>query len=156
MSNTTTSRHATVSCPFCSTLNHVDLSRLGEGPRCGTCRRPLLLDRPVAVPGESFDRILADAEVPFLVDCYADWCGPCRIMAPVLDEFAHDRTGEVLVGKLDTDRYPEVAQRLGVRGIPTLILFSGGREVARQVGAVPRAGLEALFDSVSTAPKSSA
>ncbi len=153
MTNATTGKHATVSCPFCASLNRVDLGRLEDGPRCGTCRRPLLLDRPVAVPGESFDRILADAEVPFLLDCYADWCGPCRIMAPVLDEFARDRIGEVLVGKLDTDRYPDVAQRLEVRGIPTLILFSGGREVARQVGAVPRAGLEALFDSLGAAPK---
>jgi len=97
------------------------------------------------------DRIVADTDVPVLIDFYADWCGPCRVMAPVLDELAHDRAGEVLVGKLDTDRHPEVATRFGVRGIPTLIVFSGGREVARQVGAVPRAGLEALLKPLEAA-----
>lgn len=145
MANATTSRHATVTCPFCSTLNRVNLSRLDAGPKCGSCGRPLLIDRPIPIPGETFDRVIADAEVPFLVDCYADWCGPCRIMAPVLDEVARDRMGEVLVGKLDTDQAPEVAERLGIRGIPTLILFSGGREVARQVGVVPREGVDALL-----------
>src|SRR6266568_7155754 len=145
--------HVTTSCPLCDTLNRVDLAGLGNGPRCAGCGQPLLLDRAQPIPGEALDRIIAEAEAPLLIDFSADWCGPCRIMAPVLDEFARDRMGEVLVGKLDTDRYPEVAQRLGVRGIPTLILFSGGREVARQVGAVSRAGVEALFDSLGAVPK---
>lgn len=142
--------HATVSCPFCRSLNRVDLARLDDGPRCGSCARPLRLDRPQPVPGEALDRILAEAEVPVVIDFYADWCGPCRIMAPVLDEFARDRAGEVLVGKLDTDQDPDAAMRFGVRGIPTLIVFSGGREVARQVGAIPRSGLDALLGSVAT------
>lgn len=147
MSNATTSRRATLSCPFCGTLNRVELARLDDGPRCGECGRPLRLDRPLPVPGEALDQILAETDVPVLIDFYADWCGPCRIMAPVLDDFARDRAGEVLVGKLDTDRYPEAAARFGVRGIPTLIVFSGGREIARQVGAVPRRGLDALVAS---------
>ncbi len=151
MSDVTTSRRATVSCPFCETLNRVDLARLHDGPKCGGCSRPLLLDRPHRIPGALLDRIVADTDVPVLIDFYADWCGPCRVMAPVLDELAHDRAGEVLVGKLDTDRHPEVATRFGVRGIPTLIVFSGGREVARQVGAVPRAGLEALLKPLEAA-----
>ncbi len=88
--------------------------------------------------------------MPVLIDFYADWCGPCRVMGPVLDQFARDRAGEVLVGKLDTDRDSDAAMRFGIRGIPTLIVFSGGREVARQVGVVLRSGLEALLDSVAT------
>jgi thioredoxin 2 len=147
MSNPTTGRRATVNCPFCETLNRVDLTRLGDGPKCGGCARPLRLDRPQRIPGAALDRIVADAEVPVLIDFYADWCGPCRIMAPVLDELAHDRAGEVLVCKLDTDRNPDEATRFGIRGIPTIILFSGGGEVARKVGAVPRAGLEELLES---------
>jgi thioredoxin 2 len=150
MSNATTSRQATLSCPFCETLNRVDLSRLDDRPRCGSCQRPFHLDRPQAIPGEALDRILAETDVPVLVDFYADWCGPCRVMAPVLDEFARERAGEVLVGKLDTDRHPYAAMRFKVRGIPTLIVFSAGREVARQTGAVPRSGLDALLESLPT------
>ena len=105
------------------------------------------MDRPQPIPGEALDRIIADAEVPLLIDFYADWCGPCRMMAPVLGEFARDRAGEVLVGKVDTDRDPDAAVRFKVRGIPTLILFSGGREVARPVGVVSRSGLDTLLES---------
>jgi thioredoxin 2 len=153
MSNAMTSRQATLSCPFCETLNRVDLTRLDDGPRCGSCQRPFDLDRPQAIPGEALDRILAETDVPVLIDFYADWCGPCRVMAPVLDEFARERAGDVLVGKLDTDRYPYAALRFKVRGIPTLIVFSAGREVARQTGAVSRSGLEVLLESVLTPVK---
>ena len=145
----------TTSCPFCNTLNRIDLHRLSDGPRCAQCGRPLLLDRPQMIPGDALDRIIADAEVPLLVDFYADWCGPCRMMAPVLDALARDRTGEVLVAKVDTDRHPAASMRFGVRGIPTLIAFSGGREAARQVGAVPRGTLDALLDSIAVTAKSS-
>lgn len=141
------------SCPFCETLNRVDLARLADSPRCGGCGRPLLLDRPQPIPGESLDAVIAAAEVPLLVDFYADWCGPCRMMAPVLDAIAGERAGEVLVAKIDTDRDPELAVKFGVRGIPTLIAFSGGREVSRQVGAVPRGTLDALLDSLQVTAK---
>lgn len=144
----------TTNCPFCDTLDRVDLGRLGDGPRCAGCGRPLLLDRPQPIPGDALDRIIADAEVPLLVDFYADWCGPCRIMTPVLDALARDRAGELLVAKVDTDRHPDAAMRFGVRGIPTLIAFSRGREVARQVGAVPRSTLDALVESLDVAVES--
>ena len=147
MTDATKAKFATVSCPFCATLNRVDLERLADGPRCGGCSRPLRLDRPQSVPGDALDRIVEGSDVPVLIDFYADWCGPCKIMAPVLDQPAGERVGEVFVGKLDTDRYPDVAQRFDVRGIPTLILFRGGREVARKVGAVPRRELDAMLDS---------
>ena len=150
MSNATASRHLTVSCSSCDTLNRVDLARLEDRPRCANCGQLFLLDRPQAVSGEALDRIVAGTEVPVLIDFYADWCGPCGFMAPVLDEFARDRAGEVLVGKLDTDRDSDVAVRFGIRGIPTLIVFSDGCEVARQVGVVPRSDLDALVDWVET------
>lgn len=155
MSDATLSRQATLSCPFCDTLNRVDLARLGDGPKCGSCSRPLRLDRPLPIPGEALDRIVAETDVPVLIDFYADWCGPCRIMAPVLDEFARDRAGEVLVGKIDTDRHPYAAVRFKVRGIPTLIVFSGGREVARQVGVVSRTTLDALVEPCEAAARPS-
>jgi thioredoxin 2 len=156
MANATVSKQVTVGCSFCDKLNRIDLARLDAGPRCADCARPFLMDRPQMISGDALDRIIADAEVPVLIDFYADWCGPCRMMAPVLDEFARDRTGEVLVGKVDTDRHPYVAMDLKVRGIPTLILFSGGREVARQAGVVPRARLEALLESIEAVGRPSA
>lgn len=149
----TTSRQASVSCAFCGALNRVDLARLDDGPKCGGCGRPLLLDRPQPVAGEALERIVQETSVPVLIDFHADWCGPCRIMAPVLDDLARDRAGAVLVGKLDTDRYPAAAVRHGVRGIPTLILFAGGREVARHVGMLPRSGLDAMLELASAPVK---
>src|SRR5439155_909089 len=93
-----------VACPFCATLNRVDLTRIADRPRCGSCGRPILLDRPLAVTDATLDAVLKGTEVPVVLDGYADWCGPCKIMAPVLDDFARDRQGEVLVVKLDTGR----------------------------------------------------
>jgi len=141
---TATGASVTLRCSFCLKLNRLDISRAGDRPKCGECGRPFLLDRPVKIAGEDLERVVAEAEVPILVDFYADWCGPCKMMAPVLDEFARDHTGRMLVGKLDTDAAPSVSARLGIRGIPTLILFRDGAEVARQTGAVARSGLDEL------------
>jgi thioredoxin 2 len=146
---TAPSRFVTVPCPFCATLNRVDMDRVDDRPRCGSCGRPMLLDRPLAIGDTSFDAVITGAAVPVMVDCYADWCGPCKIMAPVLDDFARDRAGNVLVVKLDTDRNPRTSQRFGIRSIPTLIVFDGGQEVGREVGVVPRARLDALLPASS-------
>jgi thioredoxin 2 len=144
---------ATVPCPFCATLNRVDLDRLANQPKCGECGRPILLDRPLAVGDATFDRVIGDTTVPVVVDCYADWCGPCKIIAPLLDDLAHARQGELLVVKLDTDRHQATARRFDIRGIPTLLVFSGGREVARQTGAVPRAQIDALVQRALGGPR---
>ncbi|HYU29677.1 MAG TPA: thioredoxin TrxC [Gemmatimonadales bacterium] len=138
-------RTATVACPFCETLNRVDLTRIGQHPKCGNCGKPILLDRPIAVSEATFDQATSGTTVPVLVDFYADWCAPCKIMAPLLDDVARRRMGQLLVLKLDTDRNPAIQQRFGVRGIPTLILFRGGKEVDRRVGAIPAAELDALL-----------
>lgn len=137
----------TVRCPFCLKLNRVELERAADGPRCGECSRPILLDRPVKLSEEDLDRVVTDAEVPVLVDFYADWCGPCKTMAPHLDQLARERSGRLLVAKLDTDRNPHATQRFGIRGIPTLILFHQGAEVARKTGAVPPPELEDLLSA---------
>lgn len=147
MSVTDVGKKATVACPFCATLNRVDLGRLADRPRCGECKRPILLDRPIAVGDATFARVIADTEVPVVVDCYADWCGPCKVVAPILDEFAHDRAGEVLVTKLDTDRNPATAQRFDIRAIPTVLVFWKGRPAGRQTGILSRAQLDALVDA---------
>ena len=138
---------ATVACPFCDKLNRVDLTRIGQHPKCGECGKPILLDRPIAVSDASFDKVTTDTTVPVVVDFYADWCGPCKTMAPLLDDVARRRVGEVLIAKLNTDRNPATGMRFGIRGIPTIILFREGKEIARRVGAVPPTDLEALVNS---------
>lgn len=141
---------ATVPCPFCGTLNRVDLDRVDDKPRCGQCTRPILLDRPLAVADATFEQVIGASDVPVVVDFYADWCGPCKVMAPVLDQLAHDRQGELLILKLDTDRNPVTAGQFNVRNIPTLIVFERGREVARESGVMPRAHLDALLARVTS------
>jgi len=135
-------------CPFCGTLNRVDTARAGDHPVCGECAKPLLLDRPMQVTDSDLEKVVRESEIPVVVDFYADWCGPCKFMAPVFDELARERSGQVLFTKLDTDRNPAMAVRFGIRGIPTLIVFHGGTEVARQVGAVPKPRLEEMLDNV--------
>ena len=141
---------ATTPCPFCGQLNRTDLARLADGPRCGACHRPLHFDRPVPVSDGEFDAVTGGTAVPILVDFYADWCGPCRILAPVVDELARGRTGSLLVLKVDTDRSPAVAERFGIRGIPTLVVIRDGREVGRHVGLARRAELEALVGTAGS------
>lgn len=136
-----------IRCPFCQKLNRVDLARAKERPACGECGRPLLLDRPLKTTDADLERVVSETEVPVVVDFYADWCQPCKIMAPVLDELARDRVGQLLVMKLDTDRNPQMAMKYGIRGIPTLIVFRDGAEFARETGAIPRPRLDRLVES---------
>jgi thioredoxin 2 len=137
-------RQAVVKCVFCGQANRVDLTRLAAGPKCGGCGRPIRLDRPLKVGDADFDQTVRGASVPVLVDFYADWCGPCRMMAPAIDELAHTRAGEVLVLKLDTDANPMTATRFGIRGIPTLISFQNGAERGRHVGLADLRVMEGL------------
>jgi thioredoxin 2 len=130
-----------VACAFCATLNGVDLTKLSNGPKCANCHRPILLDRPIMATASSFDRMVNGTTVPVLVDFYADWCGPCHMMAPTIDDFAKRQMGNVLVLKLDTDANPTIAGRYGIRGIPTVIAFDRGQERRRHVGV---ANLEVL------------
>ena len=115
-------------------MNRVDLGKLDSKPKCGSCSRPLLLDRPIKATAADFDTTIATASVPVLVDFYADWCGPCRVMAPVLDDLASRRAGEILVLKVDTDHDPQISERFGIQGIPTLVAFRHGAETGRLVG----------------------
>jgi thioredoxin 2 len=129
----------TLRCPFCLKLNRIDLGKAADRPRCGSCGKPMLLDRPVRVSEADFERTVLDAAGPVVVDFFADWCGPCKAMAPLMDEIARGRMGRLLVVKVDSDRAPGLSQRFDVRGIPTLIAFRDGKEVDRQVGFDPDA-----------------
>jgi thioredoxin 2 len=138
-------KHLTIRCQFCDTWNRIDAARAANRPKCGKCGKPMLLDRPLKLDDETFARTIAESQVPVLVDFYADWCGPCKMMAPFVDEMAREKQGAALIAKLDTDRAQRTAQQFDIRGIPTTIVFKGGKEVARQSGAMPKPGLEALL-----------
>ena len=142
---TAASHTATLRCQFCLSWNRVDVSRAADRPKCGKCARPMLLDRPIRLDDETFERTIGGSTVPVLVDFYADWCGPCKAMAPAVDALAAKVQGRALVAKLDTDRSPATAQRFDIRAIPTVIVFEGGREARRQAGAVPLPMLEQLM-----------
>ena len=145
METTIETKRVTLRCQFCDTWNRIDVARATDKPKCGNCGKPMLFDRPIKLDDETFTRTLQEAEVPVLVDFYADWCGPCKMMAPFVDELAAQYQGKAIVAKLDTDRAPRAPQPFGIRGIPTTIVFKGGKEVGRRVGAVPKAGLEELL-----------
>ena len=139
------SKRVTLRCQFCHTWNRVDATRVSDRPKCGKCSKPMLLDRPFALTEETFERTIRESEIPVLVDLYADWCGPCKMMAPSVDEIASAYQGRALVGKLNTDLAQRTSTALNIRGIPTVIVYRGSREVARQTGAVPKATLEELL-----------
>lgn len=140
-----TTQYLTLRCQFCDTWNRVAAARAADRPKCGKCSKPMLLDRPYSLNDETFARTIADTDVPVLVDFYADWCGPCKMMAPYVDELAREKQGVALIAKLDTDRAQHTASGFNIRGIPTTIVFKNGKEAARQSGAVPKKVLEELL-----------
>lgn len=137
---------ATLRCQFCQSWNRIDVARAADRPKCGKCGKPMLLDRPVRLDDETFQRTINESQVPVLVDFYADWCGPCKMMAPAVDQLAAKYSGKAIVAKLDTDRAQHISQSFNIRGIPTTIVFRGGKEVSRQSGAVPYGTLASLLD----------
>ena len=135
----------TLRCQFCGTWNRIDASRAVDRPKCGKCGTPMLLDRPVKLDDDSFQRTIGESGIPVLVDFYADWCGPCKMMAPFVDELAAKYVGRALVAKVNTDESRQAAAPFNIRGIPTTIVFKEGQMVTQRAGALPLAGLEQLL-----------
>jgi thioredoxin 2 len=130
-----------VVCPLCHTTNRLPRARLDQGAKCGHCKQALLEGRPFELTKAGFDRHVAKNDLPLVVDFWAPWCAPCRMMAPAYEEVATRLAPGVRLAKLDTEAEPEIAARFGIRSIPTLIAFKNGREVARRSGASDISGL---------------
>ncbi len=133
-------------CASCGTKNRIPRGRLKDRPICGRCKKPLaagtFYDHPVTVTDSTFNQEVLSYPGAVLVDCWAPWCGPCRMVAPVLDQLASEYAGRIKIAKLNVDENPLTASKYGIQSIPTMLIFKGGKQVNRLVGALPKAEIE--------------
>jgi thioredoxin 2 len=132
-------------CPSCGSTNRLPYTALDRRVRCGKCQTMLSAPAsPIEVPGAFFDPLISSSSVPVVVDFWAPWCGPCRAMAPEYQKAAQRLAGDALLVKVNTEAEPELGERFGIRSIPTIAVFRGGREITRVAGARPAADIERL------------
>jgi thioredoxin len=136
-----------LTCPSCGRKNRSPAGKLAEVGRCGACKTEISPPgKPIDADPEIFREVTRDATVPVLVDFWAEWCGPCKMIAPILDEIATEYAGKVTVAKINVDENPKTPMKFSVRGIPTLILFKDGKAEGQKIGAVRKAELSTFLD----------
>ena len=140
-------RGVIAACANCGTKNRIAYERLGDAVQCGQCKQSITApNEPIEVrQAVDFDRLVAKSSLPVLVDYWAPWCGPCRMVAPELQKVAARQAGQAIVVKVNTDELSDLGQRFGIRSIPTLAVFGGGKELARESGARPAEAIEAFL-----------
>ena len=141
-----------VRCPKCGTKNRVPRSRMGDKPACGKCKAALNPDSspsmPVDVTDLTFEREVLGYKGPVLLDCWAPWCGPCKMVAPILDQLASEYSGQVKIAKLNVDENPRIASMYGIQSIPTMIFFDMGEKVNQVIGAQPKQEIETFLKAI--------
>ncbi len=130
-------------CPHCGKTNRLPAARAAQKPDCGACDKPLFTGKPIELDDARFAAFVERTDLPVVVDFWATWCGPCRMMAPQFEQAARELAGRVQFVKVDTDANPRLSQQYGIRSIPTIVLLHGGREVRRNSGAMSAAQIEA-------------
>jgi len=125
-------------CAHCGAVNRIADEHLDHEPTCGRCKAELMARRPAALTDAVFEKFVARTELPVLVDFWAEWCGPCKTVAPVVEELAREHAGKLKVVKLNIDHFPLAASAYHVQSIPTLMLFKDGQPIERMVGALPK------------------
>jgi len=143
------SKGAVTTCPSCGQRNRLTFSRMSRENRCGKCRTPITPPgEPIEAPdAATFDAAVQASDLPVVVDFWAPWCGPCRMVAPELAKVAEKHRGQYLILKVNTDAIPELGERFKIRSIPTMAVFGGGQEVGRTSGARPAADIETFIES---------